>query len=107
MISSGRRDTLIAFERAAVTQDGYGGEIPTWSQFAREWAAINWGRGDERRQAAMESGRQPATFTVLDNATTRDVTLRDRIVCDGIWDIESNVPGRQRGERDITAVRGG
>lgn len=105
-MSIGRKDTRIAFERATVEQDAYGEEIPTWQLVGREWAAINWGRGDERRQAGMEQGSQSATFTVYDNAITAAVGLKYRIVLDGQnWDITSSVPAKRRGERDITAVR--
>ena len=105
-MTSGRRDQLVSLERATVEQDPYGEEISTWSALGTEWAAINWGRGDERRQAAMEQGSQSATFNVLDNPMTRTVSLKDRIVFDGqSWDITSSVPGKRRGERDITAVR--
>ena len=105
-MSIGRKDTRIAFERATVVQDDYGEEIPTWEPLGREWAAINWGRGDERRQAGMEQGSQSATFTVYDNAMTAALSVKDRIVLDGQnWDITSSVPGKRRGDRDITAVR--
>lgn len=105
-MSAGKRDTLVSFERATVVQDDYGEEVSTWAELGQEWAAINWGRGDERRQAAMEQGAQPATFNVLDNSMTRSVTLKDRLTVEGhAWDIESNVPAKKRGERDITAVR--
>lgn len=105
-MTAGRRETLISFQRAATVQDAYGEEIATWQQLGQAWADVNYGRGDERRQAAMEQGQQPATFNVLDNQMTRGVALKDRILADGqVWDIESNVPGKSRGDRDITAVR--
>lgn len=105
-MTAGRKHTLISFETATTTQNEYGEEVPAWGALGDEWAEINWGRGDERRQAAMEQGQQPATFSVYDNPMTRAVTLTDRIVLDGQnWDIESNVPGKRRGDRDITAVR--
>ena len=105
-MNAGKRDTLITFEAASVEQDEYGEEISTWATRGTEWAAINWGRGDERRQAGMEQGSQPATFNVLDNPMTRAVSVKDRIVLDGQnWDITSSVPGKRRGDRDITAVR--
>lgn len=103
------RDTLIALQRLSFELDEYGEEIPDstgWADLGTEWAAVNYGRGDERRQAAMEQGEQSATFNVLDNELTRSVTLKDRIVADGQnWGIVSSVPGKKRGERDITAVR--
>lgn len=105
-MSAGNRDTLITFETASVEQDDYGEEVSTWATLGTEWADVNWGRGDERRQAAMEQGSQSATFNVLENSITRAVSVKDRIVLDAQnWDITSSVPGKRRGERDITAVR--
>lgn len=105
-MTAGNRDTLITFERANTTQDDYGEEVPTWATLGTEWAAINWGRGDERRQAGMEQGSQSATFTVYDNQMTRSVSPKDRLKADDApWDITSNVPSKTPGDRDITAVR--
>jgi head-tail adaptor len=105
-VTAGARDTLIAFDRATVTQDAAGEEVSTWASLGEEWSFVNWGRGDERRQAAMEQGEQAATFTVLSNPMTDAVGLKDRIVLDGAaYDITSNEPGKKRGERDITATR--
>lgn len=106
MMRVGTKSTLISFAREASVQDEYGEEIAAWSSLGNAWAAINWGRGDERRQVAMERGSQSATFTVYDNSMTRTLTIRDRIAMDGLyWDIESNVPSRDGFDRDITAVR--
>lgn len=104
-MTAGRRDTLISIERAVAVQDPYGEETLTWSQLGTEWAAVFYGRGDERRQAAMEQGTQAATFQLLANAMTRSLTLRDRIVLDEMaWDITGAVPvGRQHVE--VTATR--
>lgn len=106
-MTAGRRDTLVAFESATVVQDNYGEETPTWAAQGEEWAAIYYGRGDERRQAAMEQGLQAATFQVLDNGQTRAVTLKDRIVCDGDpWDIVGIAPDTpKRGHIEFTATR--
>lgn len=105
-MTAGSKDTLITLERATVTQDDYGEEVPTWASLGQAWAEVNWGRGDERRQAAMEQGQQPATFTVYDNALTRGLQIKDRIIADEqAWDITSTVPGKKSGDRDITATR--
>jgi hypothetical protein len=68
---------------------------------------VFYGRGDERRQAAMEQGSQAATFQVLDNSVTRAMTVSDRIVHGGAnWDIvgiAADTP--KRGMREFTAVR--
>lgn len=106
MIDAGRRDTLITFERSVDGKDEYGEDREDWATMDQEWAAINWGRGDERRQAAMEQGSQSATFTVPDSPSTRALTIKDRIICqDAAWDITSSVPAKTWGDRDITAVR--
>lgn len=95
-----RRGDLVTFERATVTQDDYGEEVETWATLTQEKALIFYGRGDERRQAAMEQGEQAASFEVPSNTNTRSVTLKDRISFDGsLWDIESkalDVPNRRR-----------
>lgn len=106
-MTAGRRDTLIIIERATTGQASDGEETSTWSTFATEWAAVFYGRGDERRQAAAEEAQQPANFQVLDNELTRAVTPKDRIAADGsTWDIvgiATNTP--RRGEIEFTATR--
>lgn len=104
-MTSGRRDSLIELQRATTVQDDYGEEVSTWAGVGTEWAAVFYGRGDERRQAAMEQGSQAATFQLLTNATTRALTLRDRIVLDGVnWDIVGIAP-MERAHIEVTATR--
>jgi SPP1 family predicted phage head-tail adaptor len=106
-VTAGRHDQLITIERATTTQDDYGDEVPTWAEYAREWAAVFYGRGDERRQAAMEQGQQAATFQVLANLDTLSVTLKDRITLAGFqWDIQGISPDTpRRGLVELTATR--
>lgn len=105
-MSAGPRDHLVTLSRAETTQNGYGEEIPTWGSVGTEWAAIFYGRGDERRQAAMEQGKQPATFQMLSNELTRSLTIEDRIEYEGNWDIEGIAPDMpKRGYIEVTAVR--
>lgn len=104
-MSAGPRTDLVAFNRATTGQDDYGEETEVWGEIGQEWAKVHYGRGDERRQAAMEQGQLPATFVVPDNAMTRTVTLKDHITFDGgDWNIQSNIPGKP-GDREITATR--
>lgn len=104
-MAAGRRDTLIELQRFATTQDEYGEEIQSWAPLAQEKAAIYWGRGDERRQAAAEQGSQAATFAIVANEVTRTVTVRDRIMLEGTaWDIQS-VTLLARKHVEITATR--
>lgn len=103
-MKSGKADRRITIERATVTTDEMGGEISTWSPLCSPWAEINYGKGDERRQAAQESASVAATFRVRANPVTNAVVAKDRIRFDGwAWDITSNVPYR-RDARDITAT---
>ena len=100
-----KADRQIVIERAIVTTDDYGGEVSTWVPLCTPWAEINYGRGDERRQAAQESASLAATFRVRANTITSSVRTKDRIVFGGVaWDITSNAPWR-RDARDITATR--
>ena len=87
-MTAGRRDQLISLERATVEQDPYGEEVSTWAEICTEFAAVYYGRGDERRQAAMEQGSQVCTFQMLSNPLTRSLTTTDRIQYKKPWDIE-------------------
>jgi head-tail adaptor len=102
-----KRGSLVTFERATVTTDDYGGETQSWATLCQEYAQVFYGKGDERRQAAMEQGGQAATFQVPSNTNTRSVTLGDRISFDSsAWDIESkavDIPDRRHVE--FTATR--
>lgn len=88
-----KRDTLIAFQRYTTTQDEAGEEVRTWAPLGDAWAAIFYGKGDEKRQAAREEGTQAANFLVPSNSVTRGVGVSDRIVLEGEnWDIVGKSP---------------
>ncbi|MBX7496766.1 head-tail adaptor protein [Qipengyuania sp. 6B39] len=103
----GRRDQLVKLERATVTQDAYNEDVESWGTIGQEWAAVFYGQGSERRQAAMEQGQQAATFNMLSNPVTQGLRLTDRIAHAGAaWDIEGiAVDTPCRGEIEVTAVR--
>lgn len=105
-MTAGRREQLVTIERSTATTDGYGEQTQTWVEYAQEWAAVFYGRGDERRQAAMEQGQQSATFQMLSNTLTRAVAVKDRINDGSLWDIVGIAPDTpKRGEIEFTAVR--
>lgn len=105
MTPAGRRDRKIAFLRATKTRDDHNEPLLTWAPVGAAWAAIWFGRGEERRQAAREAGGQAATFNVLANAMTRGVTVEDRIGAEGgEWDITGISP-MNRAEIEFTARR--
>lgn len=101
----GNRDALVTLQRYTTTQDTYGAEVQTWNALGTEWAQVFYGRGDERRAAAMEQGKQPATFQMLANDLTRAMNIKDRIIHDSAnWDIEGIAP-MDRATLEFTAVR--
>lgn len=104
-----RRDQLVTLQRFTATQDDYGEETQVWTELGKEWAAVFYGRGDERRQAAQEQGQQAANFQMLANLTTLGLKLEDRIVLDGlVWDIVGISPHTpQRGLIEVTATATG
>lgn len=103
---AGERNKLVVFHRASDTLDEYGEPIAAWSELGRTRAAMIHGRGDERRQAAMEQGGQPATFQMVASTTTRGLRLSDRLIAEGvIWDIRGIVADSpQRGTVEVIAV---
>jgi head-tail adaptor len=104
-VTAGNRSELVTLQRATATQDGYGEEVPTWAELGTEWAAVFYGRGDERRQAALEQGSQAVTFQMLANDLTRSVTLKDRLLHDGsTFDVVGIAP-MDRATIEFTATR--
>jgi SPP1 family predicted phage head-tail adaptor len=105
---AGRRRDRITFERATIGTDGYGGEVQTWAAIGSRSANVNYGNGDERREAAQTKATVPATFRVPRDPLTRSLTAKDRITFDGgIWNITAPpVPTLEKDSLDIAAVRG-
>jgi len=110
MQGAGRRDTRITILRAVMSENAFGEPVPSGAPVTvcATMARVIYGRGEERRRAAMESATVPATFRVLATTQTRAVHEGDTLVTagplDGEWDIESVVPFG-RNELDITATK--
>lgn len=104
-----RRDQLITLQFFTATQDEYGEETQTWTELGKEWAAVFYGRGDERRQAAQEQGQQAANFQMLANQITLDLKIEDRVILDGaVWNIVGVSPHTpKRGLVEVTATATG
>ena len=105
-MSAGPRDKLVTLQRRSSGQDEYGEDVPaSYSEVSREWARFFWGRGSERREAAQMQSQQSATIQVLDNADTRSMRARDRIVL-GALNFEIAAPGIPvtRGELEFTVT---
>lgn len=105
MARASNRDQLIIFERATVTEDGYGGETSVWATYATRKAHVRFGTAQEKREAAQEGGVQTASFFCVRSAELDAVTLEDRINYLGSsWDITENAP-LDRSEIRFTGTR--
>lgn len=91
----------------APTLDGYGGEVESWVDVFDEYAAIYYGTGTEQRNAAQTQGEQAATFEVLSNQRTRDLTVSNYRILHGggVWNIRSLADIGFNEGRKINAVR--
>ncbi len=102
-----RRYNLVEFRRKGATTENAAGEpVPGASTLiALAYAAVYYGKGQERRAAAIEGASQVGTFNVETNSDLRGVTVANFIRFDGSdWDI-SDIAPLGRGEIDFTAVR--
>jgi head-tail adaptor len=112
-VTAGRRDQLVTLQTYTAGQDESGQETKVWGPIGggstptTEWVAIFYGRGDERRQAAMEQGQQAANFQMLANLTTLALRVTDRILHGTAnWDIQGiAVDTPSRGLVEVTAIR--
>ena len=97
----------ITIQRFTTTELPSGEETKGWAEYATCYAAVTFGTGKERRQAAQETASAPATFHIRRNSKTATVTPADRLAFDGSdWDIQSSVPSKEfRAGIDITATR--
>ena len=101
----GRLNNRVTIQRAAATKDSHNEDVEGWADLASRWCAIVYGKGEERRYAAAESGSQSASFVMLADSLTKAITLKDRLVmAEDIWDIVGISP-MGRGEIEFTAVR--
>lgn len=109
MLRAGKRQFRIVFQQATAATSALGVETDSpWTDVEPAMAAISWGSGAERREAAAENASQAATFRVLSTAALRGVTPRDhRILYDGVgWDITGIAPvGDLHREIEFTAMR--
>ena len=107
IMSAGKRDRRIDFQRAARGRDSVGVLIEgAWASIGQRWAQVRYGSGAERREAAAERATQPATFRTLADGLTRTITQQDRIIYDGLtYDIVGIAPiGMGPTEIEFTAV---
>ena len=106
-LDDGARDKRITIEARTVAEDGYGGEVETWTPYARPWADVIYGSGTEQRQAAQDGGSQTASFEIPSNTKSRAIsTTGHRISFEGgIWNITAKQDmGLNEGVR-LTGIR--
>jgi head-tail adaptor len=106
MIRAGSLDKRIMFQWMETRENEFGEPVAHAPQvLGKTWAKVIYGKGSERRAAAVEGSALPATFQVRDSALSRSIDTSMQIAFDGAnWDIESNVPWGRDG-REITATR--
>lgn len=100
------RDRLIIFQTVNEIEDEFGQPVlDDFSDFAKSFAEVIYGKGSERREAGIEGNDLPATFGVLQSPTTRAVTTKHVISFDGaIWDIQGIAPWKRQ-TIEFTAIR--
>lgn len=90
---AGQRDTLVIIQRATVTRGSLNGKNKSWAEHGRAYAAVRYGSGRERLEAATMGSEQGATFTVRSTEAMRQVTIADRLLEAGdVWNIVAVAP---------------
>jgi head-tail adaptor len=101
----GERFHLVTIQRATTTTDNYGGEVRNWSNVGTAYAAVLYGTGQERREAAQDNATQAATFNFDWNPTVAAIRPTDRLFCfDTHWDVSSAVVIGGNREVHVTAI---
>jgi hypothetical protein len=88
-MNRGQFDRLVIFKQATTTTNDHGEEIAGGSTtLAEAFARVRFGTGQEKREAAQESGVQSATFEVIPTEALLAVPLTATIEFDGSdWDL--------------------
>ncbi|MCW3837813.1 head-tail adaptor protein [Sphingomonas canadensis] len=108
MLPAGARNRRIEFQRAHHVKSPLGPKVPAeWQHVQMAWAAVSYGRAEERRNAAAEGASAAATFRVLSSAALRALRETDcRILMDGqAWNVTAITPVNGRNfELEFTAI---
>src|SRR5688572_13035679 len=77
---AGKLDRRVTIERAVMTTDGYGQDVPSWATLTTVWASKEDIR-DAERMAAQQVGSTITTrFQIRWSSLVADLTPADRIV---------------------------
>lgn len=79
-MGSGDLREKFTIRRATKTDDGYGGEIETWTDYLTCAASITFSRGGEAVIAARLQAQQPAILRIRTSAAARDIKPTDKAV---------------------------
>jgi head-tail adaptor len=115
MLPAGKLDRRVRFERRVSERNSVGNQkADAFEHLCDRSAWVQFGTGQERRQAAQDNATAPATFRVRRDQLTRQLKPRDRLRFDPVtpgdlatapvWDIVSAVPW-EREAIDVAAVR--
>lgn len=102
---AGKLDRRIRLERATVTQNDLGEEIPTWGLLATVWASKRDVSDGERIAAAEVSAEITTRFQIRWDSSWSDLNPRDRLVVDArIYGISGVKEIGRREGLEITAA---
>lgn len=86
----GKLDRRVQFRRATMVDDGFG-QVEKWQDHGSpQWASKKDVSDGERFRASEVAASITTRFVVRYSAFTRDLTPKDRLVCEGL---EYNITG--------------
>jgi head-tail adaptor len=77
----------IEIEQATVDTDAAGDDIEAWAPYISQLAEGRRGAGQERREAALETAVETATFVIPWSPLTAAIKAKDRVQFQGTWDV--------------------
>ena len=105
-MSIGERRRRVVFQRATVTQDGFGEPDQTWTTLTTQWALVLDMKGMERRAANEVMAEVTTRIVTRNNATISTLAPGDRATWSGhTYDIKAVIPrDHRRSELEILAI---
>lgn len=104
-ISASSLDRRIQFRRYAEADDGYG-MVEVWADHGTPiWASRKDVSDAERAAAGWIEATVVSRFVVRSSTFTRDLTAKDRLICEGLsYDIRGIKQLDRRGFLEITGI---